>query len=1599
MGKAERQRVKRIVSLLLAFALCIQNLMITQIQVKAAENRKIDVWDIGGIEEADDSLYENHISKTAWNSLDNVTNSGLFVTAANGLSVNFGDLTINYKGNDRLYSEVEECTKKYTSGTYAKTSYEFSDGYTSHAMYYCNGTGTTTSRYIQIDNVKQGDTISVYMGTTNNVSGNVYFKYLGEDAEQEEKGAIGPDPAKVDFVALHDGSYKLYTTASDGKNAYYRVVRTPGVKVTGTIDFGSAEFSDFKVNFINNITKQVTEAVVTGSEFSVVLGTGYTYTAVLSGVPGYGFSNGTRILATSLEQMMTGSTGNRLVVEEKELYQYSGKVTGFDSSYDTSHLDFLLKASVESNADDVDLTVDGNMNFTALLEPGVEYTLIMTGVNDYELTSRETIAVLENTKDNIVVALKPTHKASGELIGLSEETEVKGIHFTNVEDSYTYTGTVTENGYEVSLRDGSYSVRADVDGYQTKSHIVVNGGDVTKNLLFTSSQKVEETMDWVSDIYVGCPEKEMNFNTVKDAVAAAKAMNPDSEKKRIKIHIAPGTYREQILVETPYISFVNENPEQEVKLTWYYGIGYKYYSANAAGYYDEESAFDCYEKNIAAKWGVCTYVLETATAFRAENITFEASFNRYVTEEEIADGVEPSLLESIRFDRTQEGADVTSKPATERAAALCVDGDLAEFYNCSFLGSQDTLYTGSTATKSYYKDCNIEGNTDYIYGDGDVVFENCNLKFFGYTTEGAVGGYITAARPAYAQKGYLMLNCQVTGNQTAGFYVTPGHLGRPWGAEARVAFVNTVFENDQLISEEGWTSMSGNLPEKANYLEYNSVYTDGTPVDTSKRVAGVVTENPGYTAEDYFADWTPHYYVKPVEEKHTLWVIGDSTVSAFTDNYYYPRYGWGTQLGKFFNADKFEVQNLALSGRSSKSYTQDPEYQTLLSGMKDGDYLFIGFGHNDEKTETERYTNPNGDYQTAGSFANSLYENYIKPAQAKGTTPVLCTPIVRRTDDGVWTDSALHITSDSSGFKGGDYPQAIRDLGKDLNLTVVDMTAMTKALYDELSAEETINLHAWTSSRSGSVDNTHTNIWGGTVNAYFIAKTVKEANVSGLSKYVIDDMVKAMPAKADYLVSNPAYVEVEYVPVKGESVLWSNYGIWKGSVFGDIGGLAPTTENFNLATDKDGNMNIAVFNNKGKISAKSDGVAMYYYKLPASSTFTLTANAKVNSLTLNDQVSFGLMARDDMYLDQYLGSTLGDYVAAAPLKLTKTGSVWNSFARKSGVLTQGGTCVNTVSEGDTVSLKLTGTSDGYTCTFGNEQPISAGFDFKLTAIDENYVYVGMFVSRAADVTFSDIKLIVDGQEIVETPAITETPVTSDAPVESPEPTTSVVPSVEPTVSAEPSTEPSVQPTVSASPSVKPSASTVPAKPVINGNLPSGSGNTVKMYTYKYGAKMKMLKVTAKGTNLSYRWYVSKTNSYSKATPIKGATKASYTPSSKKVGSYYYFCKVTSTSGKQKVSVNSRKVKITVTRGVSSIKVNTTTKKVKAGNSVRLNYTVVPFNATNKQVIFKSSNTKYATVTSKGIVKTKKAGKGKTVTITITSKSNKKVTKKVKVKIQ
>ncbi len=492
-------------------------------------------------------------------------------------------------------------------------------------------------------------------------------------------------------------------------------------------------------------------------------------------------------------------------------------------------------------------------------------------------------------------------------------------------------------------------------------------------------------------------------------------------------------------------------------------------------------------------------------------------------------------------------------------------------------------------------------------------------------------------------------------------------------------------------------------------------------------------------------------YASPDEETPpTLWVVGDSTAAEFNDStYYYPRYGWGTQLARYFEG--ISIENLAVSGTSTQSFLQTAQYQRLLQEMKAGDYLLIGFGHNDEKPESLRYTNPNTSITTPGSIQHYLFEYYIRPAQEAGVNPILCTPIVRRDLGNNYTGASGHITTPQTTiegtFEGGDYARAIQRAGVAKSVPVLDLTKRTKEIYLRLGAQGVKDRHAWSSSREASIDNTHTNLYGAACNAWLIADELSKTN-SSLKNYLIDNI---SAPDSSILTVNPLYQERSFNRPEGESTHWPAIGDWKGTVFGDIDAYEYLNDiYFNLSYYGDGmiwmkagrfeeNDNSTVGARVGKISTTTDGIAMYYQAVPADRNFTLSADVTIHHLDPNNQASFGLMVRDDIYVDTVTSDTLGDYVAAGPLMLGSH-EPWNCFARKNGALTQGGTASRIYQPGEIVHVEIRKTSDGYTCTFGDNAPVSAGFDFPLTTVDSEYVYAGMFVARSADVTFWNINL-------------------------------------------------------------------------------------------------------------------------------------------------------------------------------------------------------------------------------------------------------------------
>ena len=155
-----------------------------------------------------------------------------------------------------------------------------------------------------------------------------------------------------------------------------------------------------------------------------------------------------------------------------------------------------------------------------------------------------------------------------------------------------------------------------------------------------------------------------------------------------------------------------------------------------------------------------------------------------------------------------------------QAVALHTTGDRLKFINCRFLGNQDTVYTCTANTRVYFKDCYIEGTTDFIFGAATAWFEHCSI----YCKQDS---YITAASTTKEQPyGYVFNDCAIT----AAPGVTKVYLGRPWRDYGYTLFMNCDLCKE--IRPEGWHHWQKEREQTARYLEYNN---HGEGANISKR--------------------------------------------------------------------------------------------------------------------------------------------------------------------------------------------------------------------------------------------------------------------------------------------------------------------------------------------------------------------------------------------------------------------------------------------------------------------------------------------------------------------------------------------------------------------------------------------------------------------------------------------------------------------------------------------------------------------------------------------------------------------------------------------
>ncbi|XP_010259712.1 PREDICTED: pectinesterase PPME1-like [Nelumbo nucifera] len=257
------------------------------------------------------------------------------------------------------------------------------------------------------------------------------------------------------------------------------------------------------------------------------------------------------------------------------------------------------------------------------------------------------------------------------------------------------------------------------------------------------------------------------FKTVTEALKSI----PKYNKERVVISIGPGEYVEKITVDKPFITFYG-SPQNMPTLS-FDGTAHEYGTVDSAS------------------------VMVLANYFVAVNIIMKNSA--------------PIPTGKFRFNGGQ-------------AVAMRVSGDKAAFYNCRFIGFQDTLlaYKG----RHYFKDCYVEGTVDFVFGGGKTLFMNTEIRS---VSNELVMIVAQARKNASEDNGFSFVHCNVTG--TGDIY-----LGRPWFPYGRIIFAFT--ELCAQVNPLGWHE--GAVPTTNVYfVEYKNT---GPGSNIDKRPAWVKTK-------------------------------------------------------------------------------------------------------------------------------------------------------------------------------------------------------------------------------------------------------------------------------------------------------------------------------------------------------------------------------------------------------------------------------------------------------------------------------------------------------------------------------------------------------------------------------------------------------------------------------------------------------------------------------------------------------------------------------------------------------------------------------------
>jgi lysophospholipase L1-like esterase len=298
---------------------------------------------------------------------------------------------------------------------------------------------------------------------------------------------------------------------------------------------------------------------------------------------------------------------------------------------------------------------------------------------------------------------------------------------------------------------------------------------------------------------------------------------------------------------------------------------------------------------------------------------------------------------------------------------------------------------------------------------------------------------------------------------------------------------NPAKPTDVSVKAEAHRGMATNIhtqprqPATVNFTV--NVHTNKLliPIDTDGRLTVEVVGNSPSLMK---------YDVKPNTTAATLYIAGDSTACDWDQP---PWSSWGSMLPMMFKPGTVAVADRASSGRSSKSFISEKRLEDILSTLKQGDYLFIQFAHNDQKPAENLHTD------AATTYKDTL-KIYIDEAKKRGATPVLVTAMPRRNFVNGKLENNL-----------GDYPEAARQLAADQHVALIDLNQMAGKFYESLGEEgsKAAFLHypanTFTTRPDELKDNTHFNSYGGYELAKLIARGIKDAKLP-LADQLVDDL-------------------------------------------------------------------------------------------------------------------------------------------------------------------------------------------------------------------------------------------------------------------------------------------------------------------------------------------------------------------------------------------------------------------------------------------------------------------------------------------------------------